>query len=52
MLFRSLYDPDRHIVEVGETMNSVCRRFMNGGMTVEETARRMDVPLEYVQACL
>jgi catechol 2,3-dioxygenase-like lactoylglutathione lyase family enzyme len=47
-----LYDPDRHIVEVGETMNSVCRRFMNGGMTVEETARRMDVPLEYVQACL
>lgn len=45
-----LYDPDRHIVEVGEDMGSVCRRFLDSGMTVEETARRMDVPAEYVRA--
>lgn len=47
-----LYDPDRHIVEVGENMESVCRRFLDAGMTPEEAARRMDVPVEYVRACL
>lgn len=46
------YDPDRHIVEVGENMKAVCRRFVDGGMTPEQAARRMDVPLEYVRECL
>lgn len=46
------YDPDRHIIEVGENIKAVCRRFLAGGMTPEETARRMDVPLEFVTACL
>lgn len=42
------YDPDRHIIEVGERMKSVCRRFIAGGLTPEQTATRMDVPLDYV----
>lgn len=42
------YDPDRHILEVGENMRAVCRRFLDSGLTPEETASRMDVPLEYV----
>ncbi len=46
------YDPDRHIIEVGENMKSVCRRFLDSGMTAEQTARRMDVPLDYVNACI
>ena len=45
------YDPDRHIIEVGENMKFVCRRFLDGGMTEEEVAVRMDVPLKFVQAC-
>lgn len=45
------YDPDMHIIEVGESMRTVCRRFLNSGMTVEETAERMDVPAEYVNSC-
>ena len=45
------YDPDRHIIEVGENMNFVCRRFLDSGMTEEEVAVRMDVPLKFVQAC-
>ena len=44
------YDPDRHIIEVGENMKTVCRRFLNSGMTPEETAVRMDVPLKAVKA--
>ena len=45
------YDPDRHIIEVGENVKMVCRRFLNCGMTEEEVAVRMDVPLKFVQAC-
>ena len=45
------YDPDRHIIEVGENMKFVCRRFLDSGMTEEEVAVRMDVPLKFVQAC-
>lgn len=43
-----LYDPDRHIVEVGEAMGSVCRRFLESGMRPEQVAQRMDVPVDYV----
>ena len=46
------YDPDRHIIEVGENMKAVCRRFLGSGMTVEETAARMDVPVKFVNSCL
>ena len=45
------YDPDRHIIEVGENMKIVCRRFLDSGMTEEEVAERMDVPLKFVNAC-
>ena len=46
-----LYDPDGHILEIGEDMKAVCRRFLEGGLTPEQTAKRMDVPLKYVLAC-
>lgn len=43
------YDPDRHIIEVGEEMTAVTRRFFDSGMTPEQVALRMDVPIETVQ---
>ena len=49
-----LYDPDRHIIEVGEDMKDmkvVCRRFLDSGMTPEEVAKRMDVPMKFINAC-
>lgn len=46
------YDPDRHIIEVGENLKMVCRRFLDSGMTPEQTAKRMDVPEKFVKACL
>ena len=45
------YDPDRHIIEVGENMKTVTRRFLDSGMAEEEVAVRMHVPLEFVQSC-
>lgn len=46
------YDPDHHIIEVGEDMAVVARRFRDSGMTDEQVARRMDVPEEYVKKLL
>lgn len=46
------YDPDRHIIEVGENMKAVCKRFIDSGMTPEQAAERMDVPVEYVNECM
>lgn len=46
------YDPDKHIIEVGENMIMVVRRFINSGLSIEETAIRMDVPVDYVKSCL
>lgn len=46
------YDPNRHIIEVGENMKTVCKRFLDSGMTPEETAERMDVPMKFVKGCM
>lgn len=46
------YDPDGHIIEVGEDMTQVVRRFAAGGMTPEQVAGRMDVSVDYVRECL
>ncbi len=45
------YDLDKHIIEVGENMKSVCKRFLMSGLSVEETAKKMDVPVKYVYQC-
>ena len=42
------YDPDFHIIEVGERMDVVIRRMLQSGMSVEETARKSQYPIEYV----
>ena len=46
------YDPDRHIIEVGERLDAVILRFMEQGLSAEETAVRMDIPLDFVTACM
>ena len=46
------YDPDRHIIEVGEKLDAVILRFMEQGLSAEETAIRMDIAVDYVTACL
>ena len=47
-----IYDPDRHIIEVGENLKTVCKRFLNSVMTSEQAAERMGVPLKFVNACM
>lgn len=46
------YDPDGHIIEVGENMAAVTKRFRNEDMTVAEIAQQMGIAEEYVRAYL
>lgn len=46
------YDPDKHIIEVGENLKSVCFRFLKSGLSKNEIAVRMDVPIKLVERLL
>lgn len=46
------YDPDKYIIEVGEKLDAVVLRFIKQGLSTEETAARMDIPIDYVTSCL
>ena len=46
------YDPDKHIIEAGEKLDAVVLRFIEQGLSPEQTAVRMDIPLDYVLSCL
>lgn len=45
------FDPDGHIIELAESMESVVRRFLAQGLSEEETARRTQHPIEFVRKC-
>ena len=39
-------------MEVAEDISMVVKRFFHNGMTVEQVAKRMDVPINYIKMCL
>ena len=46
------YDVDHHIIEVAENIVMVTKKFISSGLTLEQTAERMDVDIEYVKTLL
>ncbi|MBZ9570801.1 glyoxalase/bleomycin resistance/dioxygenase family protein [Methanobrevibacter sp. TMH8] len=42
------YDPDNHMIEVGESMDSVVKKFFNNGMSIEEIVEKTGFPVEFV----
>ncbi|NQT74200.1 MAG: VOC family protein [Chloroflexi bacterium] len=42
------YDPDGHIVEIGETMQAVVLRFHKEGYSIEEICQKSSMPKEFV----
>ena len=40
------YDLDEHLIEVGEDMKMVIKRFLASGMSMEEVSVKMDVSIE------
>lgn len=43
------FDPDNHLIEIGESMRQFVRRFYEQGLTVEKVSERTSVPVEEVQ---
>lgn len=43
------YDVDRHIIEIGENMEVVCKRFLQSGMSVEEVSKRTMYPVSFIE---
>lgn len=43
------YDPDRHMVEIGETMEAVVIRFYQQGNSSDEIVKRSSMPKEFVE---
>ena len=45
-----IYDPDFHIIEIGESMAVIAHRYLSKGYSPEETARMIQHPIEFVKA--
>jgi catechol 2,3-dioxygenase-like lactoylglutathione lyase family enzyme len=43
-----VFDPDNHLVEIGESMEQFVSRFYDQGFTVDEISKRTGVPVEEV----
>lgn len=46
------YDLDGHIIEVGENMKMVVKKFLDLGLSIEETSKRMDVSVSDLKKLL
>lgn len=44
-----VYDPDGHVVEIGETMEAVVRRYYGQGLSTDAVSRRTSMPVEFVE---
>lgn len=43
------YDPDFHVIEIGETMEAVVLRFYGAGLSIEEICKKSSMPEEFVR---
>jgi len=47
-----IYDLDKHIIEIGESMVTVVKRFLAKGLSVEETSKITQHPIDFVKKCI
>jgi catechol 2,3-dioxygenase-like lactoylglutathione lyase family enzyme len=45
-----IYDPDKHIIEIGESMGVIAKIYLKQGFTIEETAKIIQHPVEFVKS--
>jgi len=44
-----IYDPDHHIIEIGESMAVIAKRYLAEGYSIEETSKIIQHPIEFVE---
>lgn len=47
-----IYDPDHHIIEIGDNMIMVFKRLMAQGHTLEQTAELTQHPIEFIRTAV
>ncbi len=47
-----LYDPDGHIIEIGEPMETAIQRFYGQGWSIERIAEKTGMPPEFIQRAI
>ncbi len=47
-----LYDPDGHIIEIGEPMDITVRRFHQQGWSIEHIAEKTGMPHEFIEGAI
>lgn len=47
-----IYDPDNHILEFAESMESVVNRLNNQGLCLEEIAKKSMMPMKFIRMTL
>lgn len=47
-----LFDPDSHLIEIGEPLNVFVRRLHGEGMAADQISRKTGVPMDMVQAII
>lgn len=46
-----IYDPDFHMIEIGESMEVIAKRYLAQGLSVEKVAEIIQHPIAFVQRC-
>ncbi len=46
------YDPDRHIIEIGESLEYLCFRLSKEGTSPDDISKTIGLPLEFVTASI
>lgn len=47
-----IYDPDFHMIEIGESMEVIAKRYLSQGLSIEKVSEIIQHPVEFVQRCL
>jgi len=47
-----IYDPDYHMIEIGEAMSVVIKKCLAEGNSIEETVQITQHPIEFVKMCM
>lgn len=46
------YDPDSHIIEIGESMEEVVWRFYKQDLSIDHISKKSSMPREFVEAVI
>ena len=47
-----IYDPDFHMIEIGESMEVIAKHYLPQGLSAEKVSEIIQHPIEFVKNCI